>query len=220
MTLWAWATLYFTGSDHFNRSMRFWAKRNGLSLSDKGLTMAVRNGNDKVSVSRSVYCATEEDIFEHLGLEYVPPHERNCFDYFDTKLQTKSGEAIQLGEIQDKQLTDSDEEEKRIVSLSSQRLDSPRSAVKDERLSRNSLEDSSSWSAQSHREPMVKSEPISSITKAAPKRSHWKGRGRGKWSKQPSQTSTSAMISADGWAQGGSSGWVEADEWKNQGSRP
>ena len=32
----AFALLYFTGSDHFNRSMRHYAKARGYSLSDHG----------------------------------------------------------------------------------------------------------------------------------------------------------------------------------------
>jgi len=34
----AFATLYFTGSDMFNRSMRLFARKKGLSLSDHGIT--------------------------------------------------------------------------------------------------------------------------------------------------------------------------------------
>ncbi|KAF1795355.1 DNA polymerase beta, thumb domain [Phytophthora cactorum] len=49
------AMLYFTGSDHFNRSMRLFANKNGWSLSDL-------------------------DVFIALGLEYKDPTERNCFD--------------------------------------------------------------------------------------------------------------------------------------------
>lgn len=36
------ALLSFTGSDYFNRSMRHYAKRKGLSLSDHGVQFAVR----------------------------------------------------------------------------------------------------------------------------------------------------------------------------------
>ncbi|CAM9673875.1 unnamed protein product, partial [Ectocarpus fasciculatus] len=36
-SLFAFAVLYFTGSSHFNRSMRSFAKIKGLKLSDKGL---------------------------------------------------------------------------------------------------------------------------------------------------------------------------------------
>ena len=36
------ALLYFTGSDHFNRSMRFYAKKKHWTLSDHGLAPCVR----------------------------------------------------------------------------------------------------------------------------------------------------------------------------------
>lgn len=47
----AFALLYFTGSDHFNRSMRWYAKKLGLSLSDHGLYKAVRVNKEKLWVS-------------------------------------------------------------------------------------------------------------------------------------------------------------------------
>mmetsp|Transcript_24235 Transcript_24235/g.71155 ORF Transcript_24235/g.71155 Transcript_24235/m.71155 type:complete len:598 (-) Transcript_24235:115-1908(-) len=65
------AELYFTGSAHFNRSMRLWAKKKGWSLSDKGLT---RSKNDGV---KAPPCTSEKDIFEALGLEYRTPEERD-----------------------------------------------------------------------------------------------------------------------------------------------
>jgi DNA polymerase lambda len=34
-SMFAFALLYFTGSDHFNRSMRLFASKKGYSLSDK-----------------------------------------------------------------------------------------------------------------------------------------------------------------------------------------
>ena len=72
----AFALLYFTGSDHFNRSMRWYAKRKGLTLSDKGLAMALRRRGEKLARGRNVYCETEREIFEALGLTYVPPEQR------------------------------------------------------------------------------------------------------------------------------------------------
>ena len=47
-----YALLYFTGSAHFNRSMRYYAKRWGWSLSDKGLRPAIGFG-DGVKGTRS-----------------------------------------------------------------------------------------------------------------------------------------------------------------------
>lgn len=77
------ATLYFTGSDHFNRSMRLYAKRRGFHLSDKGLYYQQRIpyfSNIPYRIGEYLHCDTEEDIFAILGLPYKTPAERNVFD--------------------------------------------------------------------------------------------------------------------------------------------
>ncbi|KAE8910768.1 hypothetical protein PF005_g13073 [Phytophthora fragariae] len=74
------AMLYFTGSDHFNRSMRLFANKNGWSLSDRALTRVMRVNGTKVRLGESVTCESEVDVFIALGLEYKDPTERNCFD--------------------------------------------------------------------------------------------------------------------------------------------
>ncbi|KAF4134104.1 DNA polymerase beta thumb [Phytophthora infestans] len=74
------AMLYFTGSDHFNRSMRLFANKNGWSLSDRALTRVMRVNGTKVRLGDSVICESEVDVFIALGLEYKHPTERNCFD--------------------------------------------------------------------------------------------------------------------------------------------
>jgi len=71
---WPFALIYFTGSGHFNRSMRFWAGKRGYSLSQHGLR--VNYGYD----NKGPYIAgitTEKQIFEALGLEYRPPEDRD-----------------------------------------------------------------------------------------------------------------------------------------------
>ena len=75
----AYALLYFTGSDHFNRSMRHYAKARGYSLSDHGIVSSTKQGsNNIVRGTQNLAPATcEADIFEWLGLEYVPPEKRN-----------------------------------------------------------------------------------------------------------------------------------------------
>jgi DNA polymerase/3'-5' exonuclease PolX len=72
-----YALLYFTGSAHFNRSMRYYAKRRGWSLSDKGLVPAIGSGDDRVKGTNTVPAASEEAIFKALDLVYVPPEARN-----------------------------------------------------------------------------------------------------------------------------------------------
>jgi hypothetical protein len=74
----AFALLYFTGSDHFNRSMRLFCHKVGWTLSDRGLSPAVRRKRDKVWTGHSVRCDSEADIFEAIGAPFKPPHERNC----------------------------------------------------------------------------------------------------------------------------------------------
>ncbi|KAG7398652.1 hypothetical protein PHYBOEH_010701 [Phytophthora boehmeriae] len=74
------ATLYFTGSDHFNRSVRLFANKYGWSLSDRALTRVVRVNGRKIRLGDSVICESEVDVFIALGLNYKDPTERNCFD--------------------------------------------------------------------------------------------------------------------------------------------
>ena len=64
------ALLYFTGNDYSNRSMRFFAKKLGFSLSDKGIKYT---GGAEVNHE----CSSEADIYTFWGLEYIPPNLRN-----------------------------------------------------------------------------------------------------------------------------------------------
>ncbi|XP_065289279.1 DNA polymerase lambda-like isoform X2 [Dermacentor albipictus] len=74
----ACSLLAFTGSAHFNRSMRLLARRKSMSLNDHGLYADVcRTGEEKISRGKRLPTPTEESIFEHLGLEYRPPEERD-----------------------------------------------------------------------------------------------------------------------------------------------
>ena len=67
---------YFTGSAHTNRSIRLWANRLDppLSLSQHGITPfpPVEGGVVEKLGPR------EEDVYARLGLDYVPPTERNA----------------------------------------------------------------------------------------------------------------------------------------------
>ncbi|XP_027262968.1 DNA polymerase lambda isoform X1 [Cricetulus griseus] len=75
----ACALLYFTGSAHFNRSMRALAKTKGMSLSEHALSAAVvRNSQGvKVGPGRVLPTPTEKDVFRLLGLPYREPAERD-----------------------------------------------------------------------------------------------------------------------------------------------
>jgi DNA polymerase beta len=66
----AFALLYFTGSDDFNVAMRRHALTLGYSLNEHGLT-----GMDTTATPTRPF-PTEESIFEFLGLQYVEPPAR------------------------------------------------------------------------------------------------------------------------------------------------
>jgi DNA polymerase lambda len=71
----AFACLYFTGSAHFNRSMRLWAKqRLNLKMTDRGL-FDIGTGKKVMDGSSS-----EEEVFERLNLCYKAPPDRQFFD--------------------------------------------------------------------------------------------------------------------------------------------
>ncbi|XP_038046453.1 DNA polymerase lambda-like [Patiria miniata] len=72
------ALMHFTGSGHFNRSIRLLAKKKGMSLSEHALrTGVIRHGQVKVHEGTPLPVTCEEDIFRHLGLEYREPEERD-----------------------------------------------------------------------------------------------------------------------------------------------
>ncbi|CAI9554404.1 unnamed protein product [Staurois parvus] len=74
----ACALMYFTGSAHFNRSMRALAKTKGMSLSEHSINKdVVRNGSVKVNAGHPLPTPTESHVFEILGLPFREPHERD-----------------------------------------------------------------------------------------------------------------------------------------------
>ena len=62
----AFAVLYFTGSDMFNRSMRLCANKKGYCLSDHGMHKADKVGGKTVIYGEKIVCLKEEDIFKFL----------------------------------------------------------------------------------------------------------------------------------------------------------
>lgn len=73
------ALLYFTGSDHHNRSMRAFVDLCGWTLSDRGLCKAQRDpaSGELVDRSPSIDAGSEADVFAAIGLPYRAPHERD-----------------------------------------------------------------------------------------------------------------------------------------------
>src|SRR5436190_12845498 len=67
------ALAYFTGSKEHNIVMRQRAIQRGLRLNEYGL---FRSNEETRDPALRVNCATEDEIFEQLGLAYVPPELR------------------------------------------------------------------------------------------------------------------------------------------------
>ena len=66
----AYAILYFTGSDRFNVAFRTYSENKGYKLNEHTLT-PIRAGVQTVP-----YMKTEQDIFKFLGLRYIDPSKR------------------------------------------------------------------------------------------------------------------------------------------------
>ncbi|XP_035035581.1 DNA polymerase lambda [Hippoglossus stenolepis] len=74
----ACALMYFTGSAHFNRSMRAMAKTKNMSLCEHSLNKAVvRQGTLKLYGGTPLPTPTEKDVFSLLGIPYREPNERD-----------------------------------------------------------------------------------------------------------------------------------------------
>ena len=65
------AMLYFTGNQYFNIKIRALAEQLGYILNEYGIYKLIGDKKKKIKT------ATEKDIFEVLGLEFLPPEKRN-----------------------------------------------------------------------------------------------------------------------------------------------
>lgn len=72
------ALLHFTGSGHFNRSMRKKADTMGMSLSEHALCSGViRKKGVKIFDGTPLPVTCEKDVFDYLDMEYKEPTERD-----------------------------------------------------------------------------------------------------------------------------------------------
>lgn len=78
------AILHFTGSDIFNRQLRFYAKKRfGLSLTDKGFNIVSTSQSSSLSIANDIKLIlskkyqSEYDIFDSLKINFIPPNERD-----------------------------------------------------------------------------------------------------------------------------------------------
>lgn len=74
--LWSFPTavLHATGSGDFNQDIRIHAMKKGYTLSQHGL---FKLGTDGKPEDEPIPVYSEEEVFEILGIHYIPPYERN-----------------------------------------------------------------------------------------------------------------------------------------------
>jgi DNA polymerase/3'-5' exonuclease PolX len=72
------ALIYFTGNDHFNRSLRLKARHMGYSLNQKCLSRSIirGKGGEKLTEGERINVKSEKDIFRILKVPYKRPEER------------------------------------------------------------------------------------------------------------------------------------------------
>jgi len=89
--VWGAALMYFTGSKAHNIRIREMAVRKGLKLSEYGLFRA-KSG-------KLIVAETEEEVYAHLGLPYIPPTLREDRGEVEAALAGELPEVIELRQI-------------------------------------------------------------------------------------------------------------------------
>ena len=82
---------YFTGSKQHNINLRERTRRQGLSLSEYGITVLETGHLEKF--------ATEEAFYKRLGLQYIPPEIREATDEIELAEKGKIPRLVELGDI-------------------------------------------------------------------------------------------------------------------------
>jgi DNA polymerase (family X) len=82
---------HFTGSGRHNEALRTAAVRRGLHVSEYGIA-------DDAS-GDSIACATEEEVYERLGMQWIPPELRENRGELEAAREGRLPELIELSEI-------------------------------------------------------------------------------------------------------------------------
>jgi DNA polymerase (family X) len=82
---------HFTGSGRHNEALRTAAVRRGLHVSEYGIS-------DDES-GEQIACRTEEEVYERLGMEWIPPELRENRGELEAAREKRLPELIELGDI-------------------------------------------------------------------------------------------------------------------------
>lgn len=89
---WGAALQYFTGSKDHNVRLREIALKQGYSLNEYSLT--------RVPDGRDVFCHEERDVYEQLGLPFIPPELREDHGEFDREIPRLIEQSDLRGDLQ------------------------------------------------------------------------------------------------------------------------
>ena len=97
-----WGTLlnYFTGSLAHNVRLREIALSQNLSLNEHALRPLDGDGNIIEDESQHIFCEIEAEIYEHLGMVYIPPELREDRGEIEASQKNKLPNLITLDDIQ------------------------------------------------------------------------------------------------------------------------
>jgi len=93
------ALQYATGSKDHNVQLRQLALAQGLSLSEHSFAKVDGKGDPSTGSEQEVFCATEEEVYETLGLPWVPPELREDRGEVQAAKANKLPKLIQLKDI-------------------------------------------------------------------------------------------------------------------------
>jgi DNA polymerase (family X) len=96
---WGTALQYFTGSQMHNIKIREIALAKGYSLNEHALRPVDQQGN-MLDETTHVLCATEAEVYEMIGLQWMPPEMREDTGEIELAQQGKIPRLIQLEDIQ------------------------------------------------------------------------------------------------------------------------
>jgi len=89
---WGTALQYFTGSQQHNISLREIALKKNLSLSEYALTDKINN--------KEILCSSEEEVYEKLGMSWIPPEIREGTIEINLALEGKLPRLVEVGDIE------------------------------------------------------------------------------------------------------------------------
>jgi DNA polymerase (family X) len=96
---WGTALQYFTGSQAHNIKVREIALKKGYSLNEEALRPVDAAGN-MLDESHYVYCESEEEVYEKIGLQWVAPEMREDMGEVELARQGKLPKLITLADVQ------------------------------------------------------------------------------------------------------------------------